>query len=99
MQWLKAEALNHPGYNTFRTAQHWNVSSSDRMGIHDVFNKKVIQEALGVRGTQLSEAETGAVLVNKYGLGGTQPNQAVIRMFESGKCIGHKALLSFLKEI
>lgn len=59
----------------------------------------MIQEALGVGATWLSEAETGAALVNKYGLGGTQPNQAVIRMLESGERIGRKALLGFLKEI
>ncbi|KAF8835117.1 hypothetical protein BDN67DRAFT_1015822 [Paxillus ammoniavirescens] len=119
-QWLKAEALKCPDYNTFSTAQHrsvtnaeivaswrfaadfvsaYNKTSSDRMGVHGAFNKKVIQEALGIRATWLSEAETSAALVNKYGLGGTQPNQAVIRMLESRERTGRKALLGFLKGI
>ncbi|KIK78782.1 hypothetical protein PAXRUDRAFT_771811 [Paxillus rubicundulus Ve08.2h10] len=29
MQWLKAEGLNCPGYNTFRTAQYWRVTNAE----------------------------------------------------------------------
>ncbi|KAF9237432.1 hypothetical protein BU15DRAFT_75972 [Melanogaster broomeanus] len=79
-------------------SHEFNKTSSARAGVPGVFTKEAIQQALGVRGTWLSEAETATAVLSRCGPEGTEPDQDVVQMLTSGDPLGRKALYTSLKQ-